>query len=178
MLSLVRNRDVKLSLRVSWRFATCLWTHVQIVLFSGHLRSLPSSVQLKIGRRLEPSQRTLSSASRLSSARLSTFSLRSSPRWALILTKIVKRPLSTLVLRHFHDASQYVSVRGVTEKGFLPFPYPVRANHHQSFRVLRMAMGRECDRDSVSSWARQAAANSALPEEMMMCKMFINNRKS
>ena len=37
----------------------------------------------------------------------------------------------------FDDASQYVSVRGVTEKGVLSFPYPVRANRHQSFGVCK-----------------------------------------
>jgi len=37
----------------------------------------------------------------------------------------------------FNDASQYVSVRGVTEIGVLPFPHPVTANRHQTFRVCK-----------------------------------------
>jgi len=41
----------------------------------------------------------------------------------------------------FNDTSQYVSIRGGTEKGFLPLSYTVGAKRHQSFRVCKNGDG-------------------------------------
>jgi len=61
----------------------------------------------------------------------------------------------------FDDTSQYVTVRGVTEKGVLPSLSQLEPTVISPLESVRMAMGQECDSESF----RQAVVNLALPEE-------------
>jgi len=81
------------------------------------------------------------STSRPTSAHLTVFSLRNSPRWALIVYEDSEESSLHPNPEEFDDTSQDVFVWGVTEKGVLPLPYPVGANRHQSFNVCKNGYG-------------------------------------
>jgi len=128
-----------------------------------HLCSTPSSVHEKVGCRLGPSHRTLSISSRPSSAHLSAFSLKNSPLWALILINMMKRPIPTLWCRTLMIRASMSPSGECRRRGSLPSPTQFKATGMSPLESERTAMGWLLVRES--SRARNAAANSALPDE-------------
>jgi len=128
-----------------------------------HLCSTPSSVHEKVGCRLGPSHRTLSISSRPSSTYLSAFSLRNSPRWALILINIVKRPKLTHWRRTLMIRANISPSGECRRRGSLPSSTQFEATVMSPLESVRTTMGWSLVRES--SRARHAAANSALPDE-------------
>jgi len=102
-----------------------------------HLCSTPASVHEKVGCRLSPSHRTLSISSRPSSAYLFAFSLRNSPRWALILIKMVKRPKLTLwcrtlmILASISPSGKCCRRRSLPSPGYCHESFGIREYHNE-----------------------------------------------
>jgi len=128
-----------------------------------HLCLTPASVHEKVGCDLGPSRRTLSMSSRPSSAHLSVFSLRNSPRCALILINMVKRPKLTLWSRTLMIWASISPSGECSRRGSLPSPTRFEVTVMSPLESVSTTMGWSCVRES--SRARHAAANLAMPDE-------------
>ena len=115
-----------------------------------HLCSTPPSIHEKVGCRLGPSHRTLSMSTRPSSAHLSAFSLRNSPRCALILINMVKRPKFTLWCRTLTIWASISPSGECRRRGSLPSPALFEATVISPLESVSSTMGCSC-----GAWVRR-----------------------